>query len=148
MLDLPLIDGSGELVGYVSTSNVASALSAIPEGGSLLTVPPPSVASWWSVTEVAWVAKPEPPSSQHVWDPVGKQWIDPYTHEQRRQIAMDDLRQKRDQELARSDLVALRSLEALLPPAVRAWRKALRDLPETVSDPLAPIELPPEPAGY
>lgn len=147
-MDYPVVDDQGELVETRTASSVSALLASVPQGRHVLIVEVPTHPAWWNFDSMAWVDKPIQPSPEHVWSPQAKAWLDPRTPDQIRQQAMDALRRRRDQELSRSDLVALRSLEALLPPAVRAWRKALRDLPETVSDPLAPIELPPEPAGY
>lgn len=56
--------------------------------------------------------------------------------------AMADLRQARDAALKASDVLALRSLEALLPPALQAYREELRALPSVVVDPFSPVDLP------
>lgn len=147
-MDYPVVDAFGELIETRTASSVSALLASVPQGRHVLIVEVPVNPSWWDFNSMSWVEKPIQPSLDHVWSPDAKSWVDPRTPAQIRQQAMDALRRRRDQALGRSDVVALRSLEALLPPAVRAWRQALRDLPEAVADPLAPVELPPEPAGY
>lgn len=57
-----------------------------------------------------------------------------------------DMRLSRDAALRESDVLALRALEALLPPDLAAYRQALRDYP-SVAGSGAPLPAPPSRAG-
>lgn len=134
-MEFPEVDLYGELVCMRSGSDYGTMLQSVAPGNALLIVPAPVEPSWWDGAALVWVTKPPRPSDAHEWDALAKVWADRRTDAQVLQEAMGLLRFRRDRELVRSDLVALRALEALLPPAVRAWRQALRDLPATVADP-------------
>jgi len=49
--------------------------------------------------------------------------------ERSKQLKVQSIRRRRDQRLRDSDLLALRSLESLLPEPLRVYRQKLRDLP-------------------
>lgn len=82
-----------------------------------------------------WVSRPEQPSPRHVWS--GGKWVDPRTPAQIRDEAWQTVRYRRDQLLRQTDWEVLRALEAkaAVPPAMRAYRQALRDITQQ-PDPL------------
>lgn len=146
-MDYPEIDSNGEIVCLRTGSNYEAMLHSVPDGHSLLIVPAPSAPSWWSETALTWIAKPARPSDQHDWDPLKKTWCDRRTAEELRAEAMAKLRLRRNLDLQESDAWALKALEELLPPDLRAYRQALRDLPSTTVDPVEGVEWPTKPAA-
>ena len=65
---------------------------------------------------------------------------------QERAEALAQLRLQRNRDLQESDAWALKALEELLPPELRTYRQALRDLPSTTTDPVNGVEWPTKPA--
>lgn len=146
-MDYPEIDARGEIVCIRSGTRYELMLQSVPEGNALLIVPAPSEPSWWSEADLAWVAKPARPSDRHEWDPLAKLWCDRRTPEDIRAEALEGLRLRRNRALEESDVLALKALEALLPPALQAYRQALRDLPGTTVDPVDGVDWPVKPSG-
>ena len=144
-MDFPEVDQFGELVCVRSGSSYGALLRPVPPGHALLIVQPPVEPAWWDGDALDWVIKPPPPSDKHTWDPGARQWIDPRTPDEARDAALAALRSRRDAALSASDVMALRALEALLPPALQAYRKALRDLPATAVDPVHGVDWPARP---
>ena len=62
----------------------------------------------------------------HEWSDDADDWVGVPT----RAALMQGLRAARDERLAASDVLALRALESLLPAELRAYRQALRDVPQ------------------
>lgn len=60
------------------------------------------------------------------WSDDADDWVGTPT----RAALMQQLRAERDARLAASDVLALRALESLLPADLRAYRQALRDVPQ------------------
>ena len=146
-MDYPEIDANGEIVCIRTGSNYEAMLHAVQEGNALLIVPPPSEPAWWDSAALAWVTKPARPSDHHEWDPLGKMWCDRRTEDEVRAEALAQLRLQRNRDLQESDAWALKALEELLPPELRTYRQALRDLPSTTTDPVNGVEWPTKPAA-
>jgi hypothetical protein len=141
-LNFPEIDSTGELVCIRSGSNYALMVNSVAAGNALLIEPPPDVASWWDSAALKWVVKPPQPDQHHEWDRLQKAWRDPRTVEQIESQQMAVLRLQRNAALVKSDLLLLRALEQMAPPAVREYRQALRDLPAQPGALHLPLPLP------
>lgn len=115
------------------------------QGGNLISVEAPDdvtdASHFWD--GATFVAYPERPGSYHVFDFDSRSWTDPrdaawYAAERDRLLGM--LREERDARLTASDWSQLPdaplSAEGLA--AWRAYRQALRDLPENTADPANP----------
>lgn len=146
-MEYPEVDAHGELVCLRQGSDYKRMLSTVPLGHALLIVEVPTCPAWWDGAALAWVAKPAQPSDAHEWDPISKVWADPRNADQIRADALAKLRLRRDQDLIESDVLALKALEALLPPELQAYRQALRDLPVTTVDPVDGVAWPVKPAA-
>lgn len=146
-MEYPEVDAHGELVCVRLGSDYKRMLDAVPADHSLLIVKAPDCPAWWDGTAMSWVAKPPQPSESHKWDSTAKAWVDPRDADQIRADALARLRLRRERELAESDVLALRALEALLPPALQAYRQALRDLPAATVDPVVDVDWPVRPTA-
>lgn len=92
--------------------------------------------------KLADIPAPPGPEPHHVFDHAAGVWIDSRTDAERAADALAALRARRAELLAASDEIARQLLDELLPAPLRAYRKALRDYPATVVDPLDPPPLP------
>ncbi len=74
MIEVTIVDASGEIVSVIQAPDDEHIALNTPDGAQAIPGRPPAVASYYA--NEAWVAKPAQPAAYFTWDSENKVWVD------------------------------------------------------------------------